>query len=72
MVSGLDIVYIPPATVTTTQTVTFTYTINNAYGTSSPITVTLTVSPIGTQISRDTGPPPSKRESTLLSAGGAA
>jgi hypothetical protein len=51
VVKGLDILYIPDPNITSTQIVTFTYTITNASGTSAPITVQVTVMPSSQKVS---------------------
>lgn len=51
VVKGLDIIYLPDRSITTTTTVTFSYTITNAFGTSSPVIVTVTVKPSTQKVS---------------------
>ncbi len=51
IVKGLDILYVPDATVTQLQVVTIVYTLSNAFGASSNISVTITVTPSTQQVS---------------------
>jgi hypothetical protein len=76
VVKGLDILYIPDPNITSTQIVTFTYTITNASGTSAPITVQVTVTPSSQKVSelerpalwnRDWEPDPNPDSGALLS-----
>jgi hypothetical protein len=57
IVKGLDIVYLPDPTITQAQTVTVVYTLGNAFGASSNITVTITVTPSTQQVSESRRPP---------------
>lgn len=52
VVKGLDILYIPDPTVTTTIAVPIGFTISNAYGASSTVTITVTVTPSNQTVSR--------------------
>jgi hypothetical protein len=57
VVRGLDIVYIPDPTITTPHQVTFTYSVTNSAGTSSPVTITVTVNPAPRNVSELWQPP---------------
>ena len=52
IVRGLDLIYTPDPTITTAQTVTITYVVNSRYGSSTPATITITVTPKAQTVSQ--------------------